>query len=159
MSKKISCISLTISTDGKYFAIYCKDKHYRIFDFATGTLYKVYNESLKFYVENYNEILKNPMTNMEKHEFDKKLTTEREIERLIDKYSDVFPALNIQFDETNNYIFYPTLIGIKLIELHTNRLVKILGKKELERFLTISLFQGKALRVNFSYIIFRTILD
>jgi peptidylprolyl isomerase domain and WD repeat-containing protein 1 len=99
------------------------------------------------------------MTNMEKHEFDKKLTTEREIERLIDKYSDVFPALNIQFDETNNYIFYPTLIGIKLIELHTNRLVKILGKKELERFLTISLFQGKALRVNFSYIIFRTILD
>lgn len=139
--------------------MYCKDKHFRIFKFATGAIYKVYNESLKFYVENYNEILKNQMTHMEKQEFDRRLTTEREIEKMIDKYSDVFPPLNIQFDETNHYILYPTLIGIKLIELHTNRLIKILGKKESERFLTMSLFQGKALRVFIIYYYLRIILD
>jgi len=153
VSNKITCLSLNISKNGEYFAMYCKDKHFRIFKFASGSLYKVYNESLKFYVDNYNEILKNQMTHLEKQDFDKKLITEREIEKLVDKYSDVFPPLNIQFDETNHYIFYPTLVGIKLIELHTNRLVKILGKKESERFLTISLFQGKALRVKYDSLI------
>lgn len=143
------CMSLTVSKDGKLFAMYCKDKHFRIFHFLTGKLYKVFNESLKFYVENYHDILKNENTRLEKSDFDKRLNTEKEIEKLIDKYLDIFPPLNIQFDETSHFIFYPSILGVKLIELHTNKLVKILGKTESqERFLSISLFQGKALRNN-----------
>jgi peptidylprolyl isomerase domain and WD repeat-containing protein 1 len=129
--------------------MFCKDKHFRIFHFLSGKLFKVYNESLKFYVENYHEILKNENTRLEKSDLDKRLNTEKEIEKLIDKYLDIFPPLNVQFDETNHYIYYPSIIGVKLIELHTNKLVKILGKNEsAERFLSICLFQGRALRVS-----------
>jgi peptidylprolyl isomerase domain and WD repeat-containing protein 1 len=148
------CLSLTISNNGEYFAMFCKDKHFRIFKFKSGKLYKVYNESLKFYAENYHNILKNDITRLEKQDFDKRLSTEKEIDKLIEKYVDLFPPLNIQFDETNHYIFYSTILGIKLIELHSNKLIKILGKNEsAERFLSINLFQGKALRV-YSYLKF-----
>ena len=38
-------------------------------------------------------------------------------------------------------------IGIKIVNLHTNKLVKILGKVEqTERFLGIALYQGKAMK-------------
>ena len=60
----------------------------------------------------------------------------------------MIPFSNVQFDETSQYIYYPSPIGIKLIELETNKIVCILGKKETERFLYISLFQGKSLKNN-----------
>lgn len=154
VQNKVMCLSLTISKKGDYFAMFCKDRHFRIFKFQTGMLYKVYNESLKFYVENYQDILKNELTRMEKQEFDKRLSTEKEIDKMIEKYVELFPPLNIQFDETGHYIMYSSILGIKLVELHTNRLIKILGKSEIsERFLTISLFQGKALRVSLKHCI------
>ncbi len=43
---------------------------------------------------------------------------------------------------------YPTLLGIKLINVATNQLVRLLGKMEnTERFLNITLFQGTPLNV------------
>ena len=125
--------------------MYCRDKFYRIFDFKTGKLYREYNESLKYYVENYHSLIKTDVNRIEKADLDKRLVIERELE----KYLDIIPPLNIQFDETNNYIFYSSILGIKLIDFKSDRLIKILGKSESsERFLTLILFQGKPLRVN-----------
>jgi peptidylprolyl isomerase domain and WD repeat-containing protein 1 len=125
--------------------MYCRDKFYRIFDFKTGKLYREYNESLKYYVENYHSLIKTDVNRLEKADLDKRLVIERELE----KYLDIIPPLNIQFDETNNYIFYSSILGIKLIDFKSERLIKILGKSESsERFLTLILFQGKPLRVN-----------
>jgi peptidylprolyl isomerase domain and WD repeat-containing protein 1 len=126
--------------------MYCSDKHFRIFNFKTGKMLREYNESLKFYVDEYHSILKSEVYRLEKSDLDKRLVVEKEM----DKYINIVPPLNIQFDETNNYIFYSSILGIKLINFKTNRLIKILGKNEsAERFLTINLFQGKSLRVNF----------
>merc|ERR1712187_808901 len=50
----------------------------------------------------------------------------------------------VAFDESSNFLLYPSLIGVKIVNLHTNKLVRILGKVEqTERFLGITLFQGK----------------
>ena len=103
-----------------------------------------FNESLKFYIDEYYSIIKSEIYRIEKSDFDKRLIIEKEM----DKYINIIPPLNIQFDETNNYIFYSSILGIKLINFKTNRLIKILGKNEsAERFLTLNLFQGKSLRV------------
>lgn len=137
-------MSLTISPQGKYLGLYCRDKYYRIYDFKTGKIFREYNESLKYYVENYHDILKNEIYRIEKSDLDKRLVVEREME----KYIDIIPPLNIQFDETNNYIFYSSILGIKMIDLKNDKLIKFLGKTESsERFLTLNLFQGKSLRV------------
>jgi peptidylprolyl isomerase domain and WD repeat-containing protein 1 len=141
---KTSCLSLAVSEDGELFGTFTKDKHIRVFKYLTGELYREYNESLKFYVETYADIIKNEFTKIEKTEFDRKLATEKEIE----KYIDVVPPINVQFDETSQFIMYSSILGIKLIDLYINKTIKILGKPETgERFLTINLFQGKAQKV------------
>jgi peptidylprolyl isomerase domain and WD repeat-containing protein 1 len=146
IQNKTYALSLTVSPQGKYLAMYCRDKFYRIFHFNTGKLYREYNESLKYYVENYHSLIKTDVNRIEKADLDRRLVVERELE----KYIDIIPPLNIQFDETNNYIFYSSILGIKLIDLKSERLIKILGKPESsERFLSLNIFQGKSLRVKY----------
>ena len=123
---KYPIISLTISPNGKLFSLFSNDKFY-IFDFLTGKIKYEINENPKQYYQE-NEI--------------------PEIEKEIRKYIENIPSPNIQFDETNNFIYYPTPLGIKLIELKSNKLITILGKKENERFININLFQGKSLKNN-----------
>ena len=55
------------------------------------------------------------MTRIDKHDLDKRLSVEREIE----KYLELVPQINAQFDETNSYLLYSSLIGIKVIELNS----------------------------------------
>jgi len=51
------------------------------------------------------------------------------------------------FDESSNFLVYPSLVGIKVVNIHNNKLVRILGKVEqTERFLNISLFQGQPMK-------------
>ena len=53
----------------------------------------------------------------------------------------------ISFAERPLKFFQSAEIGIKIVNLHTNKLVKILGKVEqTERFLGIALYQGKAMK-------------
>ena len=57
------------------------------------------------------------------------------------------PRPNIVFDASGNFILYPSLLGIKVVNLTTNRLVKVIGKVEnSERFLQIALYQGRGSR-------------
>lgn len=50
---------------------------------------------------------------------------------------------NAVFDETGHFLVYASLLGIKVVNIETNRLVRVLGKLEAgERFLHVALFQG-----------------
>jgi peptidylprolyl isomerase domain and WD repeat-containing protein 1 len=44
---KTFCLSLSLSQNGEYFALFCKDKQLRVFNFTTGKLLLTINESLK----------------------------------------------------------------------------------------------------------------
>ena len=44
---KTFCLSLSLSHNGEYFAVFCKDKHLRIFKFSTGKIILTLNETLK----------------------------------------------------------------------------------------------------------------
>ncbi|KAL7595163.1 hypothetical protein Lser_V15G30421 [Lactuca serriola] len=64
------------------------------------------------------------------------------VEREIEKTENV-PQPNALFDESSNFIIYPTLLGIKIVNLHTNKVSRILGKVENnDKFLRIALYQG-----------------
>ncbi|KAJ8305534.1 hypothetical protein KUTeg_016079 [Tegillarca granosa] len=97
----------------------------RIFKFLTGKLSKVLDESLQQF------------TDYLTMEFGRRLAVERDLEK-----SEAFSLCNIVFDESGNFVLYSTMLGIKVINLHTNRCVRILGKPENARFLQLSLFQG-----------------
>lgn len=67
------------------------------------------------------------------------MANERELEK-----SDGLISSNILFDYSGHFIMYPTMIGIKLINIETNRCSKIIGKGDNLRPLHIALFQGRA---------------
>ena len=71
---------------------------------------------------------------------------EENIEKEIEKYIDSIYQPNIQFDESEKYLYYPCWEGIKLVNLKKKEVIKILGKKEKLRFISICLFQGESLR-------------
>jgi len=72
-------------------------------------------------------------------EFGRRMAVERDLEK-----SEAFHLSSIVFDESGNFIMYPTLLGIKLINLYSNKLVRIIGKNENLRLLNISLYQGES---------------
>ncbi len=72
-------------------------------------------------------------------EFGRRLAIDREIGKTRGGQS---ATVNVLFDETGNFILYPTLVGIKVLNIHTNKVVRIIGKGESTRFMNISLYQG-----------------
>lgn len=54
------------------------------------------------------------------------------------------PSQSLLFDKSGHFLLYPTLLGIKVVNLTTNRVVKVIGKIESgERFTQIALYPGK----------------
>ena len=64
-----------------------------------------------------------------------------------EKLLGAFEYPNAVFDETGNLLMYGTIIGIKVINLQTLMVSRLLGKVENgERFTKLALFQGAAKR-------------
>lgn len=62
------------------------------------------------------------------------------VERELDK-SEISQTANLCFDESGHYLFYPTMLGVKVVNTFNNTLVKIIGKPENLRVLRVALFQ------------------
>ena len=125
--KKNNILSLVLSPKNNYFGLYTKNKIIYIFDFLTARI--LYSIPDKFELPDN----KNDLT----------------IEKDIDRYIDTLYQPNIQFDESEKYIYFPTKGGIKLLQLLNNNktnLLYIIGKKEKLRFINICLFQGESLK-------------
>lgn len=132
VGNKTHVTSLNFSSDGKQFVTASGDRKIHIFRTLTGKKIKVLDENLKRFIEmqKVNQILPNM-------EFGRRVAVERELEK-----TDAFKYINPVFDESGYFLLYPTMIGIKVVNLFTNKCVKILGKNENVRFLRIALYQG-----------------
>uniref|UniRef100_A0A8C5B717 peptidylprolyl isomerase n=1 Tax=Gadus morhua TaxID=8049 RepID=A0A8C5B717_GADMO len=126
--------SLTFSPDGKKMATIASDRKVRIFRFLTGKLMRVFDESLPMFTE-----LQQMRQQLPDMEFGRRMAQERELEKV-----DGIRLTNIIFDETGHFVLYGTMLGIKVINVETNRCVRILGKLENIRVLKLCLFQGIA---------------
>uniref|UniRef100_A0A671MI30 peptidylprolyl isomerase n=2 Tax=Sinocyclocheilus TaxID=75365 RepID=A0A671MI30_9TELE len=126
--------SLAFSQDGKKMATIATDRKVRIFRFLTGKLMRVFDESLTMFTE-----LQQMRQQLPDMEFGRRMAVERELEKV-----DGIRLTNIIFDETGHFVLYGTMLGIKVINVETNRCVRILGKQENIRVVQLSLFQGVA---------------
>ncbi|XP_023222457.1 peptidylprolyl isomerase domain and WD repeat-containing protein 1-like [Centruroides sculpturatus] len=123
---------LAFSSKGDLFATVSADRKVRIFRFVTGKLTRVYDESLQQLSESQQAHQQLP--NME---FGRRMAIERDLEK-----SDSFQYANIVFDESGYFVLYATMLGIKVINLHTNKCVRLLGKNENIRPLCLAFYQG-----------------
>jgi peptidylprolyl isomerase domain and WD repeat-containing protein 1 len=129
--------SLTVSPSGSQFAAFSfPDRKIRVFDFPTAKLYRTYDESLVTITEM--QQAGTALQKLEDVEFGRRLAIERELET---------PAFrikaNIVFDESGHFILYGSMLGIKVINTLTNRVVKVFGRDENIRALNLCLYQGQ----------------
>ncbi|RLN81129.1 hypothetical protein BBJ28_00016101 [Nothophytophthora sp. Chile5] len=130
---KTFATALDVSPDGQSFVVTAKDSQIRVFRFATGKLRRKYDESLTV----FEDAQADETLHLDAIDFGRRAAVERELAS-----SDA--VANCVFDESGHFILYPTLLGIKVVNVETNKLVKVLGKVESsDRFLRLSLFQGK----------------
>ncbi|KAF2845090.1 peptidyl-prolyl cis-trans isomeras-like protein [Plenodomus tracheiphilus IPT5] len=129
--------SLTISPTGTQFATYSfPDRKIRVFDFASGKLYRTYDESIETITTM--QQAGTAVQHLEDMEFGRRIGIERDLDT-----PSTRNRINVIFDETSNFILYGSMYGIKVINTLTNKLVKLYGQEESLRPLWVSLYQGQ----------------
>ena len=129
---KSFCTNLSVSNSGKLVSAVCFDKFIRIFKFLSGKLYRTFDETSKSATESQqqNEYLSSM-------EFGKRLAVEKDLQK-----SDFVNRSNVVFDESDNFILYPSVLGVKVVHIKTKGCVKFIGQSESLRLLSIALYQG-----------------
>lgn len=109
--------SIDISPDGKLWASMGSDMHVRVFKFESGKIYKKLDES----VENYKAMQTNPESTfkIDAVDFGRRLAIELQLAQ-----AESAPPSNVIFDQSGYFILYPTMLGIKLVNLVTDQVHK-----------------------------------
>ncbi|GJQ11267.1 hypothetical protein GpartN1_g3058.t1 [Galdieria partita] len=135
------CLSLEISGDGKMFACVGADRYIRIFSFLTGKLRRKYDETLV--AAEGIQVSGPSQLRLEAGDFGRRMAREKELNKAIAERQEQLSLPNVVFDESNHFILYSTLLGIKIVNVETNKLVRMIGLPEnTERFLMLALYQG-----------------
>ncbi|KAJ2655817.1 Peptidyl-prolyl cis-trans isomerase cyp15 [Coemansia sp. RSA 1199] len=123
--------SLEFSPDFSLFACTASDASIRVFRASTGKLYRKYDESVSACnaMQSNDERFK-----LDSMEFGRRLVTEAELLKT--------PGhANAVFDSSGQYVLFASLFGIKIVNLSSNKVVRVLGKPEPHRFTSIALSQ------------------
>ncbi|KAI0346034.1 peptidyl-prolyl cis-trans isomerase [Trametopsis cervina] len=147
-SKSIpTCI--TLSPDSSSFVTFSlPDRQIRVFSTLSGKLTRRYDESLAAIQEM--QQAGTAVYRVEDMEFGRRLAMERELE--LPGPDGRVPGMwiNAVWDESGAFVLYPTLLGIKVVNTVTNRVVRLLGKDETVRWLGLTLYQGAPAKKGFS---------
>jgi peptidylprolyl isomerase domain and WD repeat-containing protein 1 len=129
--------NLQVSPRGDMFVVTSVDKKIRVFDYFTGKLKRVYDESVKVYAQS--AAGDGMLSILSDHDVGRKQAVEKDIEAT----PEALQAVNAVFDESGNFLLYSSLVGIKILNVNTNQVVRTLGSAESnERFLAVALYQG-----------------
>ncbi|TFK88196.1 peptidyl-prolyl cis-trans isomerase [Polyporus arcularius HHB13444] len=132
---------ITLSPDSSHFVTFSlPDRQIRVFSFLSGKMTRKYDESLAAIQEM--QQAGTAIYKVEDMEFGRRLAVERELE--LPGADDRIPGMyiNAVWDESGSFVIYPTLLGIKVVNTVTNRVVRLFGKDETVRFMHLTLYQG-----------------
>ncbi|KAI0699305.1 hypothetical protein C8T65DRAFT_581357 [Cerioporus squamosus] len=132
---------ITLSPDESHFVTFSlPDRQIRVFSFLSGKMTRKYDESLAA-IQDMQQA-GTAIYKVEDMEFGRRLAVERELE--LPGADDRIPGMwiNAVWDESGSFVIYPTLLGIKVVNTVTNRVVRLLGKDETVRFMHLTLYQG-----------------
>jgi len=132
-------LSLALSPDGRQFAVITIDRQIVVFNFLSGKLSRVYDESLAVVTASQKEGADN--LKIDPIDFGRRMAVEHQLDK---GWADgTVPPPSLLFDTSGNFLIYPTMLGIKMVNVHTNQLRHVLGKSESERYTVLALYQGK----------------
>jgi peptidylprolyl isomerase domain and WD repeat-containing protein 1 len=134
-AKSVPC-ALAISPSGHQLAtLSFPDRKIRVFDFPSAKLHRSYDESIDTLTTM--QQAGTAAIKLENVEFGRRMATEQALDT-----AAVRSRISITFDESSNFLLYGSLHGIKVINTLTNRVMRIYGRDEPFRALSIALYQG-----------------
>ncbi|RXK38359.1 peptidylprolyl isomerase domain and WD-repeat protein 1 [Tremella mesenterica] len=132
---------ITFSPDSSHFiALTIPSRSVHIFNFLTAKLTRTYDESLTATSEM--QQAGTAVYKLDDMDFGRRLAIERELDKSESGPGGALRACNAVWDETGNFILYPTMLGIKVVNTVTNKVARVIGKDETLRFLNLALYQG-----------------
>ncbi|EGF98802.1 uncharacterized protein MELLADRAFT_50886 [Melampsora larici-populina 98AG31] len=135
--------SLTISPNGLHFAtttLNSQDHSICVFNFCTGKLMRKYDESITAISEM--QQAGTTAYRLDDMEFGRRLAVERELGKTAESGLSPGACGSAIFDPSGNFLMYPSLLGIKIVDIHLNQMARILGKDENHRFLQVAFLPG-----------------
>ncbi len=131
---------MVISPDGQRFATFSwQDRQVRVFSFGSGKLQRTYDESLKAITEM--QQAGTASYSLDELEFNRRIAVEEELQQ--NPLGGQASTCNLVFDESGTLLLYPTLLGIKVVDIVANRVVKVIGKGDALRFCNLAVYQGQ----------------
>ncbi len=117
---KITTLSATISHNGDLLALFGKDRVIRVYVFTTGKLYRKFFETLEKYAEwqqqpaaGAGDRKKDSILALDKMEYERRFAIEKELDKSIEHVSPP----NVQFSDSDQYVFWSSYLGIKVVNL------------------------------------------
>ena len=139
--RKVSPLSLAVGFN--HFAIFCSDGRIRVFHIKTCKLFKEIDESIECLTIGQTDPNMKSI-HLEPNDFNDRVTREHQLTK-----NSLNLASSVIFDKTGDLLIYSTLVGVKVVDIKSNRLLMILGKSERsERFLSLALYQGPPIKLN-----------
>merc|ERR1719277_1014572 len=112
-------ISLSISMDGSMFVAVCDDGRLRVFRFSTCKMVRAYDESLEMFTAAQSDPNMSDL-HLDRFDFGRRVAVEKEMRK-----SPAQMFQTVAFDESSDFIVYPSLVGVKVVNIHTNKLIRI----------------------------------
>jgi len=126
-------VHVAVSPSGTLFSVVSQDMQVRVFRFREGKKHRQYDESLLGYTSG-----KANISGLDEKVLASRIKVE---EGLVG--TATIGQITSAFDETGNFLVFPCLGGIKVVNLVTNKVVRTLGQAEKGlRFLGLALYQG-----------------
>lgn len=125
---------IVFNPDRTLFATMGTDRFVRVYRLATAKMTKKFDERLSWYSEmKQQEKLPVPLDDLE---FGRRLVIERELQK-----TPYFNSICPLFDQSGKFLLFPTILGVKVVHLESNKVVRILGRDESLRPLQLALYQ------------------
>jgi len=132
--------SLEISPNSKMFASLSTDNKFRVFDFCSGKVLFELDESLAFYEAQ--QMDENSMFKCDPFIYGQRMDKEKKVQKEIASNPYICTS-QIQWTSSSLFVLYSSLLGIKVVNVVTKRVVKLIGNGEANlRFINIALFEG-----------------
>jgi peptidylprolyl isomerase domain and WD repeat-containing protein 1 len=127
---------LVFSPDYKMMATFgFSDRQVRVFKVKTGKMIRKFDESIDAELELQRS--GDAFRPLDEMDLGRRMAMERDIES-----NALSQCSNLTFDESGYLLLYPTYLGIKVVNIHTQKTIRLIGTGETTRFVNIALYQG-----------------
>lgn len=151
---------MSFSPDFSKFLIISTDRQVKIFNCGSCKIFRQYDESLSMCSKTHSQAMEKKSTTksskldssifspfiVDEIEFGRRAAIEKDIDRSLsnpDASAMSSPSFNAIFDQSGTFLITSSLFGIKIINMYTNKLSKIIGTDDAGlRFMNMALYQG-----------------